>query len=141
MNVDEIGPALAILRPALVGRKVTRILLDYSVTLEFLDKTPGAQIKLEQVFVFLPKGRAEVSIDPAHLGVNANYVAELFGATIADVGLQVDGTLEVAFEGGSGLLAHPNDHYESWSFVDDDGAQVISLTTSGGLAYLPARFD
>jgi Family of unknown function (DUF6188) len=130
---EDAKDALAILRPVLIGRSVTRVLLDYAVTLEFFDRASIAELKIETPFAFVEGHGVKHDIEPANLGADGERVAGLFLGVVAAVGIGSNGTLELDLQDGRSLIVPRHGDFESWSFVDDTGARVICLP-SGDLA-------
>jgi hypothetical protein len=131
--VDETVEAARLLTSALVGRDVTRVLLDYAVTLQFWAYGyPTLELKLETEFELLD-GRTTEAIRPGQLGQHAARVAGLFGQVVESVALGRDAELRIAFVAGPTVRASMHGDYESWSFVSDTGDQIVCLP-SGGVA-------
>jgi hypothetical protein len=128
--VNERTKAAELLRIGLVGRTITRVMLDFSVTLAFAGER-DAKLKIETGFQLRsPRGHAR--IDPAAPGDHASSAVGLFNQTVIDVGLSEDGTLMLAIPTTN--LALPADAtYEAWSFTDSAGGRVVCMP-GGALA-------
>jgi hypothetical protein len=132
----ELAAAAAaeLMSQGVVGRAITRLLLDFSVTLQaYVLGLPTVEIKLETPFEVLGAADEPVSIHPENLGDRAIEVAALFGAVIREVSVEATGILTVSFDDGQTIKAPPDASYESWSYVSDNGGRVI-CTPGGELA-------
>jgi len=137
MTADE-SRASKLLESAVVGQRVTRVLIDYSVTLEFADRAPVCRLSFETPFSIVLRDEMETTVTPGQLeGVEADVV-RLFEAVVQSVRVDTGGRLVMELEGERRIDAGRHGAYESWSFVDDDGRQVVCLP-SGGLAIFGPR--
>jgi hypothetical protein len=134
MDLDDSTWASEMMTRNTAGRAVTRVLLDFSVTLQIWELSrPTVEIKLERPFEINGAGAGPVKVDPENLGGRAVEVAAILGAVVRDIRADENGVLAVAFEDGRTITAGPDSSYESWSFVSDDGGRVI-CTPGGKLA-------
>ena len=129
---SDLLNATATMRQRLIGSNVTRISIDYALTLEFADRKPTARLIFEGDLSIWSDGLAE-RIRPPEFDPAARTVVGLFGSTVESLVIDADGTLEVQLDRGRLIRAGKDGDYESWSYVDDDGSRVICLP-SGSLA-------
>jgi hypothetical protein len=107
---------------------VTRVLLDYSVTLQIADlDRPTVEFKLEGPFDHTATDGTTLAVQPEHLGVRAVEVAALHGAVVGEITVSPTGVLTLAFEDGRRIQAVPDPGLETWSFVSHDGGRVICM--------------
>ena len=126
MDADDAAQSSAMMAAGAAGRTVTRILIDFAVTLQFSElKRPSATFVLEAPFGLAAAGAEPVDVHPGELGQQAVAVAALFGAVLREVDANQTGVLTLRFEDGSTIEARPDPRYESWSYVSDDGGRVI----------------
>ena len=135
MNPEALRLSLEAVRAGLTNRTLTRVLLDFTVTLEFIDPRPRIQVKLEDVFTLVDATGLRVDVDPMRLGMQAGDVARLFGAVVGGVDIHADGTLELRFEDGRVISAPPGDT-ESWSYSEDGGPFIVCGPSD--VSYWPA---
>jgi hypothetical protein len=110
------------------GRVVTRVLLDYSITLQIADlDRPTVEFKLEGPFDDTAIDGTTLAVQPEDLGVRAVEVAALRGAVVGEINVSPAGVLTLAFEDGRRIEAAPDSGLETWSFVSDDGGRVICM--------------
>ena len=139
--MDDAGTAEAIISRGLIGRRVTRVLLDYAVTLQLSSHgKPTIELKLETQFGLVKADRSRLTVKPGDLADAAREVAELHARTIAEVAILAAGELRLGLDDGRTIFAPPGDPYESWSYVSEDGGRVICMP-SGGLAIWGPRSD
>src|SRR4051812_2611090 len=101
--MNNTDAALEILRPRLVGRRVTYVTLDYAVSLGFTDEPPYPQLKIEEDFTVVEPDGTLVVIDPENVVPHAAVVARLFRLVVEDVELLSGSTLVLTFRTGSRL--------------------------------------
>jgi hypothetical protein len=112
------------------GRRITRVLLDFAVSLEVWELgLPTVEFKLEQPFELLRPGVQPLRVNPERLGRAAEDVATLFGAEIVSVAVGAGGVLRLALNDGRSIQAASDDQYESWSYSSDDGGKVFCLAS------------
>jgi hypothetical protein len=132
--VDDARKAEAIMSPGLTGRDVTRVLLDFAVTLQFwsLDH-PTVELKLQTPFDVVSGDGSRLTINPERPADAARQVTELHMGVVAQVGILPGDELRLSFADGRAIVAPPDSRYESWSYASDDGWLVVCLP-GGGLA-------
>ena len=134
MNPEAVRLSIEAVRAGLTNRTLTRVLLDSTVTLEFIDPRPRIQVKLEEAFTLVDATGLRVDVEPERLGLKAGDVARLFAAVVSHVDIHADGTLELRFEDGRVILAPPG-MYESWSYSEDGGPFIVC--GSSDVSYWP----
>jgi hypothetical protein len=116
------------------GRRITRVLLDFAVTLQIWDLgRPTVEFKLEGPFYLIRPSADPLHVDPEQLGLMAVDVAGLFGAELGAIDVGSGGVLRLSLADGRTIQAPPDKQYESWSYASDDGGKVFCLA-SGGLS-------
>jgi hypothetical protein len=122
---DE-GVATTLIGAGLVGRDISRVLIDFSVTLQFADDGPAAELKLECSFAITTIAGSQ-TIEPERIVEGARAVVGLFGARVLAVRVDQGSELVVDLSDERRLRAWPDAHYESWSFTSEDGSRVICM--------------
>lgn len=132
IGMDDVRRAEAVLSSGLTGREVTRVLLDFAVTLQFwsLDR-PTVELKLETPFDLVSRDGSRLTVDPGRLADAARQVTELHMGTVARVEISAGDELRLGFADGRAIAAPPDTQFESWSYTSDDGGRVICLPGSG----------
>jgi hypothetical protein len=97
---------------------VTRLSLDYQVTLLLADPRPqsdavAATLTVESRMT-LTVGGSDVSVEPA-TGENYAACVGLLRRTVTSAGMGPDGTLAIDFDEGLSVVVHPDPRHESWS--------------------------
>ena len=129
--------ATDVMAEGLVGREVTRLLLDAAVTLQLYEAGGRtAELRLSAPFVLTGADGAEAWIDPEALGPTARLVAALHGAIVGTVQVRA-GRLAVGFTGGRRLAIDADPHYEAWAYSCTGGGSVTCLPGGGVMAELP----
>lgn len=96
--------------------RVSRILLDFDLTIEFDD---GATISFSEVVI------DDLTVDEDNQFEGLRAFAALHGLVCEDVDYDRSGVLRMAFAGGHELVARPRDEVESWEYCAADGSTVL----------------
>lgn len=116
---------------AIEGQEVSRICVDYAVTLQTAD---GAELRIETGFAVAASGAEPiVAVEPEHLGSAGAQVLALIRRRLVAAAIHDSGRLELRFEGDARLLCEPNENFEAWTLSAPDGEIVVCLP-GGGIA-------
>ena len=100
-SMDEARTAEAVMSSGLVGRRVTRVLLDYAVTLQFwLNGEQTIEIKLEAPFDIANVDGSRLTVNPGDLADAARQVAELHARTVSDIAIHPGNELRIGLDDG-----------------------------------------
>lgn len=113
------------------GREVSRILLDYRFTLQFLDAGTNLDIAIATPFAIEQGGRL-IRVDPER-PESLSPALVLLRRVVESVTVCGDGRLVLVFEDGQKLTIQPNPDYEAWESTASDGAKLVCLP-GGGIA-------
>lgn len=116
----------------LSGKSVDRFLVDYQLTIEFLEpESERTIITIEQEFSLEINGK-EYKLTPEK-PTTLCPIFDLFRRTVKSALAFKDGRLEVEFVEGGKLRVQPHPDYEAWGITGTRGLCVV-CTPGGGLA-------
>jgi hypothetical protein len=124
--MQDQGDATILIGAGLVDRNISRVLIDFSVTLQFADDGPAAELKLECSFAITTSAGSQ-TIEPERMVEGAQMVVGLFGARVLSVRVDQGSELVVDLSDERRLRAWPDAQYESWSYTSEDGSRVICM--------------
>ena len=101
---------------AVVQQRVSRILLDFDLTIEFDD---GSSVSFSEVVV------DDLTVDEDNQFEGLRALSALHGLVCEDVDYDRSGTLRMHFAGGHTVVAHPRDEVESWEYCAADGTTIL----------------
>lgn len=120
----------------IVGREVSRLVLDFRLTLQFLGDGADLDIAIATPFSIEDSERTH-RLDPERpesLGPALTILRQVVeSATVNE-----DGGLELVFSNGLTLRLAPDPNYEAWESTSSGGAKVVCLP-GGSLAVWDAR--
>lgn len=108
----------------LAGQRLTRVLVDFDLYLEF---ESGDTVELSEFSIDTSEDSAAASIDVGYENTAQGLAAllPLIGATCVAAGCDDGGELTLIFGGGTRISA-PHSDGEAWEFSGSDGSRVIS---------------
>ncbi len=110
------------------GQTLSRICFDHAVS--FL-MSSGGEIRVETGATFRAPHTAELHFEPESPGSASVALLQLLQRTVTRAEAFDDGLLVLEFDSGAKLTVEPHDSYESWGFVGESGARVISIPGGG----------
>jgi len=113
------------------GRAVSRCLIDYAFSLEFLESGVVTTIRIGGK-LRLKHRELLIEIDPEDAD-EIGRASLLVRKTVDRAVAREDGSLEVSFTDGTILSVSPQSDYEAWEAQAADGMKVVSLP-GGGLS-------
>jgi hypothetical protein len=113
---------------------VTQLKVDYRFTL-LLEN--GVEIVIEEPFV-LRDARGRATVPPGEKAYEVQAALPLFNQRVMQMRAFLDGTLRVAFDGGSEIEVPSSAAYENWQVVFPDGRTWVGIP-GGGVTVFPAR--
>lgn len=96
--------------------RVTRILLDFDLTIEFDNR---ATVSFSEVMI------DELTVDEDNQFEGLRSLAALHGLVCLDAEFDENGVLRMLFAGGQRVVASPRDEVESWEYCAADGSTVL----------------
>ncbi len=130
---QTLPPALAALR----GCRVTRFVIDDSLTLAFAAAGRTASLRIDGAGR-LERGAEAQAFSPDAGAAGLAPVLALMNARVASAALAADGSVELAFDGGARLVALPDEHQVSWSAqaaVQGEGEASASCIAEGRVVW------
>ncbi len=119
---------------SLEGQEISRICLDYAVTLETTD---GTELRIETVFRLMSAdGSRSVEIDPSNLGDTGEPVLHLLHQQVVLATVAESGTLTLTCMRGERMECEPDQEFEAWTLVTAAGERMVCLP-GGGIAHWP----
>jgi Family of unknown function (DUF6188) len=115
----------------LVGRAVTRCLVDHAFGLQFWSPEAEIELRIEGPFTLREAGGEELSLVPEET-TSLGPALRLFRREVSSARAHKDGRLEVIFTDGSTLSVGPDQKYEAWELTGS-GQRLVS-TPGGDLA-------
>jgi len=115
----------------LVGRAVTRCLVDYAFGLQFWSPEADFELRIEGLFSLREPSGEELLMMPEDTS-SLGPALRLFQREVSSARAFKDGRLEVVFSDGSALQVAPDQQYEAWEFAGN-GQRLVS-TPGGELA-------
>jgi hypothetical protein len=101
---------------AVVQKRVSRILLDFDLSIEFDN---GASIAFSEVMI------DGLTVDEDNQFEGLRALATLHGLVCDDADYDESGVLRLTFEGRQTVVASPRDEVESWEYTGADGSTVV----------------
>lgn len=117
---------------ALVGRAVTRCLVDHAFSLQFWSPDAVFELRIDVHFTLREPGGEELSLTPEET-TSLGPALRLFRREVSSARAHKNGRLEVLFSDGSSLSVSPDQQYEAWELAADSGQRLVS-TPGGDLA-------
>jgi hypothetical protein len=115
----------------LVGRAVTRCLVDHAFALQFWSPETEFELRIEGPFTLRQPDGEELSLMPEETP-SLGPALRLLRREVSSARAHKDGRLEVLFSDGSSLSVGPDQHYEAWELAGS-GQRLVS-TPGGDLA-------
>lgn len=115
----------------LVGRVVTRCLVDYGLGLEFFSSETTFEVRIEGRFTLRESGGDRLEMTPESTET-LGPALRLLRREVTDARAYKDGRLELAFSDGSFLTAASDEDFEAWEMGGGD--QRVVCTPGGELA-------
>jgi Family of unknown function (DUF6188) len=107
---------------------VSRLTVDYGLTLEFHGAEQYTAIRIEGAFKLMSQ-RESILLNTEDLSRLGPALA-LFGQVVRSAQADVNGTLTIVFADGHILSVEPDPKYEAWDYVGPKGSRVVC--TPGG---------
>jgi hypothetical protein len=120
------------------GREITRLLIDYQLTLQVWIPKDTLEIKLATNFVFT-SGQASYVINPENR-TDICRALTILHQELNTVTATNHGRLTITFQSGDQIISEPDEAYEAWSLCDSSGLLVIARP-SGGIDYFAPKKD
>ena len=117
----------------LEGQEITRICLDFAVTLMTGD---GAELQIGEPFT-LTEGERTDQVHPEQLATSDGSILGLVHQRITAATIEEQGGLTLQFSNGQILTCPPGAEYEAWTLVSRAGERMVSQP-GGGLAHWPS---
>lgn len=114
-------------RLPLVGCSVGQCCVDWAVTLRFGQADAAFELRIEQPFVLVLPGGAEVLLDPENDPVGLGPVLACTRTAVTEAVAYDDGSIELSFVDGSSVRVPGSPEYEAWGLVGPAGLRVVSL--------------
>lgn len=133
IEIPESGDTFGL---PIVGREVSRLILDFRLTFQFLGDDDDVDLTIATPFIINAGGRAQ-RLDPERpesLGPALPLLRQVIESATVDEG----GFLEVVFAKGPALRVEPDPNYEAWQSRSSRGAMLICLP-GGSLAVWDAH--
>lgn len=103
---------------ALHSRRVTRVLLDFDLSIEF---TGGATVAFSEFVI------GDVLVDEDNQFEGLRLAAALVGRLCESVAYAESGELTIVFDDGTVVEAASREEVESWEYTGSDGSTVVCL--------------
>jgi Family of unknown function (DUF6188) len=120
----------------IVGREVSRLVLDFRLTLQFLDTGADYDIAIATPFS-IEDGKRTHRLDPER-PESLGPALTVLRRVVESAAVNEDGGLVLAFAHGLTLRVVPDPNYEAWESTSSSGAKLVCLP-GGGLAVWAAR--
>ena len=119
---------------SLEGQEISRICLDYAVTLVTVD---GTELRIESRFrLTSADGSRLVEIDPNNLSDTGEPVVNLLHQMVVLATMAESGALALRFARGERIECEPDEQFEAWTLVTAAGERMVCLP-GGGIAHWP----
>ena len=115
----------------LIGRAVTRCLVDHALCLQFWSPEVKFELRIEGHFTICEPSGEKLSLVPEETS-SLGPALRLLRREVSSARAHKDGRLEVCFSDSSSLTVDPDQQYEAWEFAGS-GQRIVS-TTGGDLA-------
>jgi hypothetical protein len=112
---------------------VTRISLDWGVTLTIGSTEPQIDVRIEQPFELTDPSGTSVRLVPEGDTLAMSPVLRMSRRTVERMDAFNDGRLEIAIADGMVVRVESSDAYEAWEISGSGGFRIVS-TPGGGLA-------
>ena len=119
---------------SLEGQEISRICLDYAVTVGTVD---GTELRIESVFrLTSADGSRSVEIDPNNLSDTGESVVQLLHQQVVLATMAESGALALRCARGERIECEPDEQFEAWTLVTAAGERMVCLP-GGGIAHWP----
>lgn len=119
------NPLTAALRSQLVGYMVSRCIVDFAFTLDFMRDRRLASLRIETPFECNFNGLV-LHCDPGHSPEALGPVLRLFRHTVDAVWIADDDALHIEFDGQLSLAVPHDPDFESWTLNGPAGELIVA---------------
>lgn len=109
----------------LKGFQVVSCMIDFGFCLNLELDQAQVHIRISSPFMFR-RGVNQWALDPEERPSELGPVLHLCRAVATAGQVDVDGSLNLSFEGGDHLQVSPDDHYEAWTLTVTNGPMLVS---------------